>query len=141
MESSDLLAGLMEATWLFAPAFLCLTLLSVWLGWPPVPARGLRGRRLLAALATATAGVVGLYTLAAASQLDNITTGELLVLLMPATFVYAVGAVAVTIAYLRRERITILRLVVTWALATIGAAILFVVIIGAIALVGGATAT
>jgi hypothetical protein len=139
MANNELVAGILEATILFAPAILSLTMLSVWLGWKPVPARVNRLRRLVAAICASAALVVGFYALGSTGGQAGTTTAEALVLLVPAGVFFVVGAGGVAFVYLRRDQIGILRLVVTWLLATFGTAMLVAVVIGVVSLAGGLT--
>lgn len=134
---NELTAGLLEGTFLLAPGILCLTVLSVWLGWRPVPQRGARGRRFAVALPVALVGVVGLYALGALNSGAGADTGVVLLLSVPAATFFVVGMVAVAVIYFRRERVSILRLMATWIFATMAAFIVIVVGYSLFALANG----
>jgi hypothetical protein len=112
---NEIAAGLLEGTFLLAPGILCLTVLSVWLGWRPIPPRGARGRRFAAALPVALAGGAGDFMDAA------------LILFVPAAVFFIIGLTAVAVTYFRREQLSILRLMATWIIATLAAFMLIVV--------------
>jgi len=134
---NEVAAGLLEGTFLLAPGILCLTVLSVWLGWRPVPPRGARGRRFAVALPVALAGVVGMYALGALNGGAGDFMDAVLILFVPAGVFFVVGTVAVAFTYFKREQLTILRLMVTWISTTLAAFMLFVVGVALLAIANG----
>jgi len=123
----EVAAGLLEGTFLLAPGILCLTVLSVWLGWRPIPPHRARGRRFAVALPVTVIAVVGFYALGALNGGAGDFMDAVLILFIPAAVFFIIGAAAVAVTYFKRGQVSILRLMVTWILATLAAFLLIVV--------------
>lgn len=133
---NEVLAGLLEATFLFAPAILCLLVLCVWLGWRPVPPRGTRAGRFALAMPVTVLGVMALYLLGVTTGQAGSPPDGVWILLTPAAVFFVVGAAAVAGVYFGREAISIGRLIAAWVLSTFAVAALVIAVTAATAAFG-----